>query len=694
MSLDQWGRIRQVEYATAFAENDQPNMCFLAADGRVCGFSSSMGGAGDRAVIINDPQDLLSATTSDLGAPTITLLDGSVVPWYAHTGLWTMPVYVPDRDEFWCFTIISQAGAPIPSGFTRFAFWALIVDGGTMTATTTRCGFPQSDWPSDPADPIGGGRAGYDPTTGRIFLVHEGVDLTGTAFTTLTVNTINVNTRVLTLGTQQNMGPFPGGPNVPLGDLVPTGNYMVSVSYQFVADPRILQVNRSTLECTNQSVGYASASWGHGVAHGGKAYFPPGNGSPGIWLVANGSGWILTQAGLVVSSALGWDRAHVGPGGKILAYPGGSTSMVLAYDPDTDTQETYWDEPFTGAGGNSNRSIVLPNGNMMAPRGNGDEWKLVGLRPFPEAHGVPVQREPTRQYGPHAGAVVQPYQAGLDEPFALWITAHWDGGHWLVNEGTGGDCWDVPVFFEAHDPPPNPSYRMWGGWRHFIDLSDIDIETEFGGALGGPSAKPVTTITAFGDYEEFRDFVYTYSEILLRSGSSTWTLSRNEMSYDGSPGPDGFINYVRGTASYLDLTINDDGTGSPGNPDLRGRLLVITHDVHLGGIQVWIDGVSFPTTPTNTDTDYTWPAGFSEIDASNRYNADVPNDRSFFASLSQWDSMWCQFGQDSRDGPPEPGQPWTGLPLLALVRGEPTKEDMAAYYQLAYPAKSLPIDLQ
>lgn len=706
MSLDQWDRPRRTTFChiTPSGFGAQPNTCFRSAGGRVLGIASNPGGVGFGAWLINDPEDLTSGTFTQLGSPTITQADGTVIPWY-NVQPWDGGVWIEERDEFWMFHVSSFSSSPVPVGFTRIAFWALIIDGGSMTATTSQCGFATGDFDNDPPAPVGFGRYGYDPSTNLIYLVHNDADFDQSPTkSTYTVNTINPSTRVINLGAPQTMFDLSGAPIFPGGDLIPTGGYMMNVTSGFTTDPRVLLVNTSTRVCENHSVGFANSSWGRGVSFGGKAYFPPNNGAGGLWLIGNGPVWTLTDGGDPFSSAAGCSQAHVGPGNKIYGFPYGGSGFIAIFDPATNTQTTKWPEDaFSGQSGTDNRSAILPNGNMIAPRGGADEWILTGLREYPESHGIPAQREPLVQFGPHVGAVAQPPQP-LDEPFVLWVTSHWDGGHWIVNEGTGGAGWDCPVFIEAWNSTPE-SHRMWAGWRHFIPVL-FDIEDDFGGPVGGPNAKPITMITAYGDYDPHYEFVYTYSDVGVRTtgGNATeWQMSRNEMQWDESPsgsvafGPNGFVSYfTRGGGTYLELDVDDWGNPLPDEPNLRGRLLVITHDIHLGGMSVFIDGVSFPLNPTSTVADdYVFPQGDSNLDSVDRYANEVSADRSFFTNLTAWNDMWCQWGQNSTNGgPPIPGEPWSGVNLIAFARGEPTKEDMAHYYQLAYPGNPLPPDLQ
>jgi hypothetical protein len=686
MSADQLRHMMRTSWGhTITAPTPSWDHTYLAADGRIIGIPAP--GGGPRAIVVPDPSKSYGAFGTSLGSPSITNSDGNVVPWYDVN--WLGHVNVPERDEVWGFYIIqSSTGAPI--GFNWFTFWALVVDCASMTAITTDCGFTRSLHPDDPPGPVGPtNMVGYDPASQRIFLVHSDADFDQTPTKgTLTVNTINVNTRVLTIGTPQTLGDFPVSPSPVVGRLYPTGNYMVGASTAF-GDAVTTRVNKSSKLVSYETVGI-SGTFGRAAVADGRAYFPPGNGATPYWLVADGAGFSLRSGGLSLSSAFGFSQAHVGPDGRLYAFPDSSHSSVLAYDADADVAEMLWSTTFTGAGGSSIASVMLPNGNMFAPVQGADDWKAVGLRPFPEAHGVPIIREPIRQYGPHVGAVVQPYQSGLDPAFALWVTANWDGGWYLLNEGTGGDAWDLPIIIDFWNLSPE-SHRMWAGWRHNTPIDTLDIETEFGGPLGGRDAKPVTTITAFGDYDQFFDFVYTYTEVLLRGpgGGADWTISRFEMEYnpDDNDLPGGFINYLRGSSSSWFANI--PGEIGLGGPDLRGKLLVITHDVHLGGIQVWIDGESYPTTPINTDTDQTFPDG-SEFESAQRYNVELVTDRAFFSALAAWGAWFLQIGQNSTIGPPVPGQPWSGLPLLAFARGEPTAEDLAYYYQLAYPGKTLP----
>jgi hypothetical protein len=671
------------------------------ADGRLVALPQS-GGTAAFGFVIN-PDDPQGGTITTFGLASVTPTFG---------GSYGLPIYIAALDELWAFANRVEINVPA-AGNRRHTLEALIIDCSTMTASRVTVAGPTVIATSQVRSPWQLERTGYDPSTDTIYIVGGTNETTpGPVITNYAVvTTIDASSRTATLPSTYTAvatsGDLPGGNGC---RMLRVGSYMLSPTGPTSGlTNRVVRVDASSLAYDYVTPLPSNMRHGQGVVISGTAYWPPGNSSDQWLITSDGSSWTRDDDGLTISSAEGWSSAHEGPDGRVYAIPQASSiNGILVYDPGGGGGEfIHRDVSPINQGGGVQGGAMTANGNFFWNTNSFGRIVACGLRASREgAAATPDPRVPARQFAPASagfGGGVQVPQSGLDEPFAKWTTANWDGGWWLENEGTAGDIWDGVIVVQGDSDGtqftsplnswwPSEWSRIWFGvgWRGATDWVDDD----WGGPLVGADCKPMTLIFAFGEWDGHADDDVLYNEMILRKGSTNWTmLFASFFTGIDDHDPDGFLslNHFGGSGGFLTFETIGSGDGYPDSPDLAGRLLVVTMDAMLGGMNLWIDGEPFAA-PDVLGTDYTWADG-SSLEFDQTYAA-VASDRASTHGIGTWSRLYHQIGQNNYDGVTAPaGVPWTGVALVAYARGEPTKEDMAAYYAEAYPSKSLPAAL-
>lgn len=731
MSLDQlrmpifgghdWGAVIGSSWA--------PHRPWLTNDEKIVVLPFNASSAGRAfGIVVHDPSDPTSGEITTFGLPTLLSTFGSGFRW---------PIFVPATNELWAFWVQTDINTP-SGGFTTYRLEALIIDCDTMlatrqaisglpdvvaqtTPTATRENNPYNFWGLCMSDETTITAWSHDALIGgapkHMNLVHIDVETRTGSTTPSILSTISES------DLRTEYMEFIGGLYVRICDIGSTGvqayAHTLTADGQTEAFPALAQYETFT----------GRHSWP--LKHDGTVYWGPNNGTTYWQSTSDGVNFQhhpQNMDGPPFFFGAGNNHAvtlHVGPSGKIYAPPclgiTGQNPSLLTLDPDTG-ETGHFGTGTVGNPGSATRGFVMcANGNFFGPTTLG-QWLCGGFRedddrqiPFPpDASTAP---QPVRQWGPAGagvcGARFKP--AALDPPFILIRPETWDGGWWIYNEGTGGDWWDMALNVQG-DTDANtvhaPGVTALTGWFETEELhlfaqrgwrgSFSDPLTDHGYGVhhfgGWPSrgvtAKPMTIIFCFGTLAG-RGWHDAYTE-LNQSGNFLWVrISSSSPRANETVGGEFDI---WANSSTLTMNVDDNNNfsqaGLPFSPDLRNRMLVMTVDWMSGGMNVWIDGQGFHAPDMVGTNPYIFPNG-DEIDMDQTMQVDIPSDRTGNPNFEGASSIFMEVnGGTVEVGQPHFGVPWTGYHLCAYARGYPSKADMAYYYQLAYPGRALPPDLQ